>query len=232
MAVRDNKKTKPHFLGHRMRLTSRIVSAKPGAIPDYELLEFLLFYSHLRRDVKGLAKVLIRTFDGFHNVFGAQVSELKQVDGINDSAIAIIKVIKESSKLMLSPTITKKPVLDSWSAVLDYLRVAIGSSSTENFCVLFLDKKFRLIESEIQDYGTLDQIAVYTREIVKKALSVGAFGVLISHNHPSQECKPSHADIRLTERLQCAFSAVGIDLIDHVIVTFDDHFSFASNGLL
>ena len=221
-----------HYSGHRTRLRKRILASKAGTIADYEVLELLLFGSQLRKDVKPLAKSLINKLGGFHKVFCAEVYELKQIKGVNDAAIAIIKSVREALNLMLKVEFKDKPILNNWKAVLNYLRGSMGNENTEKFRILFLNKKYILIEDYLQDVGTIDRTAIYIREVIRKALLISASSIVIAHNHPSNECKPPQADIDITMQLQQACASVEIKLIDHLIITQDNHFSFTSNGLI
>lgn len=218
--------------GHRERLRKKLIVSKSGTFPDYEILEVLLFSAKPRSDVKPLAKRLISGLGGFHKVFNANEDDLRQINGVNNAVIATIKAAKEAMQLILKADFQKKPVLNNWKSVLDYLRVSIGSENTEKFRILFLNKRYVLMEDYLQDIGTVDQTPLYIKEIIKKALLLGASAIIISHNHPSGNCKPSDVDLKATQKLHKACINVGIELVDHVIVTTSSHFSFASNGLL
>jgi DNA repair protein RadC len=221
-----------HHIGHRERLRKKFIASKNGTFLDYEILEILLFGAKLRSDVKPLAKQLIAKLGGFHKVFSSDANELRQIKGVNDTLIAIIKAVKEALQIILKADFEKKPILNNWKSVLDYLKLSMGSDSTEKFRILFLSKTYVLIEDYLQDVGTIDQTPLYIREVIKKALSLGASAVIISHNHPSGSCKPSDADLKVTEKLQKACVNIGLELVDHLIITTNSHFSFASNGLL
>lgn len=220
------------YTGHRNRLRERLLLSKTGTMPDYEILELLLFGSSPRQDVKPLAKALIASFGGFNKVFYAEIYELKQIKGLNTAALAIIRAVREALDLILKMEFKNQPILNNWKAVINYLKVSIGNSRIENFRILFLNKKHILMEDYLQDIGTIDQTPLYIREVIKKALALGAASIIIAHNHPSNEAKPSQADIDITMQLQQACLNVEIKLIDHLIITANKHFSFATNGLL
>jgi DNA repair protein RadC len=231
----DSKLTKTdnkHHTGHRARLRERFIASRRGMTQDYELLEILLFSAKLRGDVKPLAKSLIKSFGGFDKVFYASADELRSVNGANDSAIAVIKAVYESIEKILQARIEKKPVIGSWKEVIEYLRYSIGGASTENYRVLYLNKKNMLIADDLQDFGTVDQVPMYCREIMRRALFLKASGLVIAHNHPSGDSSPSQADIEITNRLDQACFSVNIKLIDHLILTKNDYFSFTHHNLL
>ena len=221
-----------HYIGHRARLRERFISSKRGATQNYELLEILLFSAKLRGDVKPLAKSLIKSFGGFDRVFYASADELRAVDGVNDSAVAAIKAVYESIEKILHAGIEKKPVIGNWKKIVEYLRYSIGGASTENYRVLYLNKKNMLIANDLQDFGTVDQVPMYCREIIRRALFLKASALVVAHNHPSGDPQPSQADIEVTNQLDQACFSVSIKLIDHLILTKNDHFSFVQNNLL
>ena len=226
----------PHYTGHRQRLRTRFLEAvrKNGqnSIPDYELLEILLFSSRPRSDVKPLAKALIREFGSFAKVLSAHPDQLASVPGLSEAGIATLKVAQESALRLLSSDLKEKPVLASWKALLDYCRASMGYNPTEQFRIFFLDKKNQLIADELQQEGTVDHTPVYPREVVKRALELSASAIILVHNHPSGDPTPSKADIDMTRMIQQAASGVGISIHDHLIIGADRHYSFASHGLL
>jgi len=214
-------------LGNRDRIRKKILSNIKLA--DYELLELLLFSVFQRKDVKILAKKLISECGGFSNIFFTNYQKLKKIDGIGDSAIAMLFGIKETMQEILYNDVTKSEnlILSDMKEILNYLRIKIGKNPNESFCILYLDKNMKLIHKEIQSNGTIDQVIVYNREIVKKALEVGATNLVLSHNHPSGNPKPSKADVDLTLQLQNICKNIGIKVVDHIIVTNTNvHFSF------
>uniref|UniRef100_UPI002BD30A93 JAB domain-containing protein n=1 Tax=Enterovirga sp. TaxID=2026350 RepID=UPI002BD30A93 len=174
----------PHYLGHRERLRARFEEAGGEALPDYELLELVLFRSIPRRDVKPLAKDLIRRFGTFAEVLGAPPARLRETGGLGESAILDLKIVEAAARRLARGAVAKRPVLSSWSAVLDYCRTAMAFSETERFRVLFLDKRNALIADEVQGTGTVDHTPVYPREIVRRALELSSTAVILVHNHP------------------------------------------------
>ena len=199
---------------------------------DYEILELILYSARSRVDLKPVAKRLIAKFGSLPQVIYADVSELRQVKDVGDAAIAAIICVRQAIIRTLRNEATQGALIDRWASVINYFRVRIGNSSIEQFFVLYLSKRFCVIADEVQNTGTVDEVPLYVREVVKKALLYGASYVVIAHNHPSGDPKPSAADIRITETLRIACGNMGIVLIDHVIVTSQRHYSFKTNGLL
>lgn len=223
---------KPDHLGHRQRLRDRFFSFGPDALPDYELLELLLFQAKPRGDVKPLAKRLIKHFGSYAAVLSASRERLNEVNGVGDSSVAAIKVAEASALRLSQAQVLNRPVLGSWQALLDYCRAAMSRKDNEHFRVLFLDRKNALIADEVQQTGTVDQAPVYPREVVKRALELGASGLILVHNHPSGDPTPSGSDISVTEQVVAAGKALGITVHDHLIIGSDAHVSFKSTGLL
>ncbi len=222
----------PDHLGHRERLRSRLLEAGPGALADYELLELLLFAAIPRQDTKSIAKSLIERFGGLAGVFNADPEALRQVKGIKDTAIGILKVVPAAAARMLEREVAERPVLNSWQKVLDYCRVAMAHAPIEEFRVLFLDRKNMLIRAEIQQRGTVDQTPVYPREVVKRALELGASALILVHNHPSGDPTPSRADIEMTRAVFEAAKSLGIELHDHLVIGRHGHASLKGLGHL
>ncbi|MDE2162942.1 MAG: DNA repair protein RadC [Alphaproteobacteria bacterium] len=222
----------PHYFGHRERLRERFVAGGADAMPDYELLELTLFAAIPRRDVKPLAKTLIARFGSFAEVIAAPRERLLEIDGMSDNAVTQLKIV-EATALRLSKTrVLGRPALSSWTALLDYCAAAMARSMTEEFRVLFLDRKNVLIADEVQSTGTIDHTPVYPREILKRALELGASAVILVHNHPSGDPTPSRADIEMTRDMVGAAKALRIAIHDHVIVGRSGHASFKALGLL
>jgi DNA repair protein RadC len=175
----------PHFHGHRERLRERFLHGGSDALADYELLELVLFRAIPRRDVKPLAKDLIKTFGSFAEVVGAPVERLKQA-GLGDGVVAELKIVAAAAHEFARGQVRNRPVLSSWSSVLDYCRIAMAFADKEQFRVLFLDKRNRLIADELQQEGTVDHTPVYPREVVKRALELSATAIILVHNQPTQ----------------------------------------------
>jgi len=174
----------PHYHGHRDRLRARFRDAGSLALTDYELLELVLFRALPRRDVKPLAKILIATFGSFAEVISAPVARLADVKGLGDSAITELKLVQAAASRLVRGEVKKRPVLSSWSAVLDYCRTAQAFADREQFRVLFLDQRNQLIADELQQVGTVDHTPVYPREVVKRALELSATAIILVHNQP------------------------------------------------
>ncbi|ARJ67695.1 hypothetical protein WV31_19560 [Magnetospirillum sp. ME-1] len=222
---------KPDHKGHRERLRNRFIEA-PEALPDYELLELLLGAAIPQKDTKPLAKALIKRFGSFADVITADVEDLKTVDGIKDVAAATLKVVREAAIRLARAPVINASVISSWEVLLDYCRTAMNTLPTEQFRLLFLDRKNTLIADEVQQTGTVDHTPLYPREVVKRALALHASAIIMVHNHPSGDPKPSRADIDMTRAVKDALNAVGIQLHDHVVVGRKGHASFKAMGLL
>ncbi len=222
----------PHYHGHRDRLRQRFQEVGGDALPDYELLELLLFRSIPQRDVKPLAKALIQRFGSFPEVLGAPLARLTEVKGIGDSVALDLKVVEAALRRMAKGAVGKRPVLSSWTAVIDYCRMAMAFAEREQFRILFLDKKNALIADEVQQTGTVDHTPVYPREVMRRALELSATALILVHNHPSGDPTPSGADMRMTRELVEIAKPLGIAIHDHIIVGRDGHASFKGLGLI
>ena len=218
--------------GHRQRLKQRFLAGGAGAIPDYELLELILFSAIPRRDTKPLAKRLLERFGSFAEVINAPAERLKEVKGVGDAAILQLKLVRAGALRLMQGGIMQRPILGSWSAVLDYCRAAMAFEAREQFRILFLDKKNRLIADEAQQQGTVDHTPVYIREVVKRALELSASAIILVHNHPSGDPTPSRADIDMTRQIVEAARPLGITIHDHVVVGRQGHASFKGLKLL
>lgn len=223
---------KPHYHGHRARLRERFLAARPGSLPEYEVLEMLLFSAMPRADVKPLAKALIAEFGTFAKVISAPPAKLKKIPGAGDAAVAALKVTQDAALRLLQAEIKDQPILQSWKALLDYCRASMGYNKTEQFRIFFLDRKNKLIADELQQEGTVDHTPVYPREVVKRALDLGASAIILAHNHPSGDSTPSKADIHMTNKILEAATPLGVAIHDHLIIGASEHYSFKSNGLL
>jgi DNA repair protein RadC len=215
-----------HRSGHRQRLKDRFVNGGPEALPDYELLELVLFNAISRRDTKPMAKRLIERFGSFAEAVNAPPERLREVEGIGDSAIVQLKLVRAAALRLMQGNIMQRPVLTSWTAVVDYCRAAMGFEAREQFRILFLDKKNRLIADEVQQRGTVDHTPVYVREVVKRALELSASAIILVHNHPSGDPTPTRADIDMTRQIVDAAKPLGVAIHDHIIVGRQGHASF------
>ncbi|MGE3626309.1 MAG: RadC family protein [Hyphomicrobiales bacterium] len=179
---------KPHYLGHRKRLRQRFREGGSEALPDYELLELLLFSALPQGDTKPLAKKLISTFGSFAEVINAPEERLAEVKGVGERTIDEIKIVRAAALRLMRGEVMDRPVLSSWAAVLDYCRSAMGFEAREQFRILFLDKRNHIIADELQQEGTVDHTPVYIREIIKRALELSASALILVHNHPTRPC--------------------------------------------
>lgn len=222
----------PHYHGHRERLRQRLLESGGASLADYEVLELLLFGAKPRADVKPLAKALLTRFGSLPAVIGADQYALEQISGMGPAAIAALKIVQECAARMAREEVLDRPVIASWDRLLAYCRIVMAQEKVEQFRVLFLDRKNKLIADETQQRGTVDHTPVYPREVVKRALELGATGVILVHNHPSGDPTPSRADIEMTKELSEAMHRLGIQIHDHVIIASSGNVSFKSLGLL
>ena len=224
--------TKPHYLGHRQRLKDRFMRDAGASLPDYEMLELVLFLAKPRAEVKPLAKTLIARFGSFADVITADAKELVAVKGIGENTAVALKTIQAAAIRLAREQIMNKPVISSWQKLLDYCRASLAFAKTEEFRLMFLDRKNVLIADEMQQTGTVDHTPVYPREVVKRALELGASAIIMVHNHPSGDPTPSKGDIEMTKEVREACEKLGIVLHDHLIIGKRGHASFKSLGLL
>ena len=222
----------PHYHGHRERLRGRLREAGPAALADYELLELILFRALAQRDVKPLAKMLLEKFGSFAEVISAPPERLKEVKGLGDACIAELKIVEAAAQRLVRGEVKQRPILSSWSAVLDYCRAAMAFADREQFRILFLDKRNALIADELQQTGTVDHTPVYPREVAKRALELSATAVVLVHNHPSGDPTPSRADIDMTRSIIEVAKPLGIAVHDHIIVGKDGHASLKGLKLI
>jgi len=222
----------PHYHGHRERLRGRFRDAGSDALSDYELLELILFRAIPQRDVKPLAKELIAKFGSFAEVVAASSSRLKEIKGLGDAAITELKIVHAAASRLARGQVQKRPVLSSWSSVIDYCRTAMAYEDKEQFRLLFLDKRNQLIADELQQTGTVDHTPVYPREVVKRALELSATALILVHNHPSGDPTPSRADIQMTQAIIEVARPLGIAVHDHIIVGKEGHASFKGLRLI
>jgi DNA repair protein RadC len=222
----------PHFHGHRQRLRERLIAGGADNLPDYELMEVLLFAGNPRGDTKPLAKDLIERFGGFAEALSADPDDLLQVPGLGVACTAALKSVREAALRLVKAELRDRPVIGSWDLLLDYCRAHIAYGKVEEFHLLFLDRKNALIAHEQQQRGTVDHTPVYTREVVKRALELGASALILVHNHPSGDPTPSKADIAVTKDIVNAAKPLGVVVHDHVIIGRGRHTSFRDMGLL
>ncbi|MFC6047238.1 DNA repair protein RadC, partial [Methylobacterium hispanicum] len=215
----------PHYHGHRERLRARFAQAGADALPDYELLELVLFRAIPRRDVKPLAKALIDRFGSFAEVVSAEPARLAEVEGISPGVIVDLKLTEAAGRRLARGAVQERSLLSSWSAVLDYCRTTMAFSAREEFRILFLDKRNHLIADEVQGRGTVDHTPVYPREVARRALELSATAIILAHNHPSGDPSPSAADVRMTREVVNVLDPLGIIVHDHIILGRTGHAS-------
>lgn len=222
----------PHYLDHRQRLRTRFLEGGATAMPDYEIMELVLFAAIPRRDVKPLAKKLIAHFGSFAEAIAAPIDRLVEVDGVGESVATHLKIVEAAALRLAKTKLLGRPALSSWSALIDYCAAAMARNPNEEFRILFLDRKNVLIADEVQNKGTVDHTPVYPREIVKRALELGASAIILVHNHPSGDPTPSRADIEMTRQIADAAKTLRVTVHDHIVIGRSGHASFKSLGLL
>jgi DNA repair protein RadC len=223
----------PSYLAdHRARLRERFMAGGAAAMPDYELLELVLFRAIPRQDVKPLARRLIEAFGDFNRVLTAPATRLEQMEGVGPAVITELRIVEAAAQRMARARVMHRPILSGWDALLDYCHTAMAHREIEQFRVLYLDRKNVLIADEEQARGTVDHVPVYPREIIRRALELNASALILVHNHPSGDPTPSDADITMTARIAQAADSMGITIHDHLIIGKSRELSFRSQGLL
>jgi DNA repair protein RadC len=232
-AILPHQGKAPSYLAdHRARLRERFMTGGAGAMPDYEMLELVLFRAIPRQDVKPLARRLIEAFGDFNRVLTAPAARLEQVEGVGPAVVTELKIVEAAAQRMARARIMHRPVLSGWDALLDYCHTTMAHREIEQFRVLYLDRKNVLIADEEQARGTVDHVPVYPREIIRRALELNASALILVHNHPSGDPTPSDADITMTARIAQAADSMGITIHDHLIIGKSRELSFRSQGLL
>jgi DNA repair protein RadC len=222
---------KPHYHGHRGRVRDRVLRSGAEGFEDYELLELLLFYAIERIDTKPLAKRLIDRFGTLGDLFAADPAHLRDFD-IDQRTLVLFRTLREAGRRLALQKVANKPVLGSWQQLIDYCHTTLAHEKTERFAILFLNRKNELIADEVQQRGTIDHTPVYPREVVKRALHHEASALILVHNHPSGDPKPSREDIEMTREIKAAAEPLGIAIHDHLVIGRKGHASFRSLGLL
>ncbi len=222
----------PNAHGHRARLRRRLATGGGDALLDHELIEYLLALAIPRRDTKPLAYALLREFGGVGGVLTADHEALGRVPGMGETSIAALKIAQTAAVRLVKSAAIERPVLANWQALLDYLRADMAHQVVERFRVLHLDTRNTLIRDELMSEGTIDQTAVYTRQVVKRALDLGAAALILVHNHPSGDPSPSRADIEITKAIAAAGKPLGIAVHDHLIIGTKGHASLRAQGLI
>lgn len=231
-----NKTTpiEPHYHGHRSRLRDRFLNNGLAGLADYEVVEMLLTLAIPRKDVKEQAKALIKHFGNLRGILDAPIEEVKRIDGLGEVAPVVLLMVHEIISLYLQQGIEKQEVLSDQKRLHEFWRVKIGSHPNEVFMVAYLDSGYRLLRDGVEELeeGTIDRATVYPRKIVKAAVRRGAATLVLAHNHPNGDLRPSEQDKLITKALVLAAAAVQIKVLDHLIVTPDQVFSFRREGLL
>jgi len=222
---------RPHYFGHRARVRERVLTAGVDTLADYELLELLLFYSIERIDTKPLAKRLLERFGTLGDVFAAEPAQLREFE-IDQRTLVMFRALRESGRRLVERKVKDMPVLTNWQQLIDYCHAALAHEKTEQFRILFLDRKNVLIADEVQQRGTIDHTPVYPREVVKRALELSATAIVLVHNHPSGDPSPSRADIEMTKAIVDIARPLGIAVHDHLIVGKDGHASLKAMKLM
>ena len=218
--------------GHRQRLRQRFLKGGADAIADYELLEMLLFASHPRGDVKPLARKLVAKFGDAGKVLTASPEALMGVEGVGESAAVSLKIAEAAAQALLRKKVEKGPVLSNWTSLLDYCHSILAGKKKEEFHLLFLNSKNELLADEKQQSGTINHAPVYPREVIARALELGASAIILVHNHPTGDPTPSPADIKVTREIVQAGLGVSVGIHDHLIIGSEGHYSFKSEGLI
>ena len=231
---RNGRRADPpsYIRDHRQRLRARFLEGGAQALPDYEMLELVLFRAIPRADVKPLARRLLDAFGDFAAVVSAPAPRLEEVEGVGPAVICELRVVEAAAHRLARARVLDRPVISSWEAVISYLRAALGHLSTEAFRVLYLDRKNVLIADEAQGAGTVDHVPVYPREVMKRALELGASALILVHNHPSGDPTPSREDIEMTRQIEDAGRVLGITLHDHIVVGHAREVSLRGAGYL
>ena len=232
IVMADDPAPVPDHAGHRARMRARLLGSDAEGLADYELVEYLLALAIPRRDTKPLAKALLREFGSLAQLVSADPTSLRRVPGMGDGAIAALKIVQATSLRMLKGEVREKPLLSSWDSLLDWLRADMGAIDIERVRVLYLNSRNMLIRDELASEGSIDQSAIYVREVIKRALELGAAAIILVHNHPSGSPEPSRQDIAITRDIAEAAAKMGIQLHDHIIIAGGNYRSFRSLGLL
>lgn len=218
--------------GHRKRLREKYKRSELRSFHDYEIIEMLLYYTNPRGDTKPIAKAITKKFSNIQTFLNASELELQSIKGIGESTTLFLKLIKDLYSRALLPIEGKEIILNSWSSVFSFCRFTMSHLKNEELRIFFLNKRNALIRDEIFSRGTVDQVQLIPRELVKRALEIGAVAIILAHNHPSNDLRPSHEDIEVTKLIKSALETVDIKVLDHLIIADNDCFSFKSNMLI
>ncbi len=218
--------------GHRARMRARLLTAGPDALADHEMLEMVLFLALPRRDTKPIARALIGRFGSFANAIAAPRTELLGIEGMGEAGVSALKVVHAAALRLARAEVLDQPVLNNWDRLMAYLNAALAREKVEQFRILFLDNRNRLLADEAQARGTVNHTPVYPREVVKRALELHATAIILVHNHPSGDPTPSRDDIEMTREIRTASQTLGVVVHDHIIVGNGRWLSFRKEGLL
>jgi DNA repair protein RadC len=218
--------------GHRARLRARLLTAGPSALADHELIEMVLFLALPRRDTKPIARALLSKFGSFAAAISAPEAELLGIQGLGEAGAAALKTVQAAAQRLAKAEVIYRPILSNWDRLMEYLQSVLARERIEQFRILFLDNRNRLLADEPQSRGTVNHTPVYPREVVKRALELHATAVILVHNHPSGDPSPSDDDIAMTKEIKRAAAALSIVVHDHVIVGNGQWLSFRRLGLL
>ena len=226
------EKTDQQGGGHRARLRGRLLGQGGDALLDHELVEYLLALAIPRRDTKPLAKLLLAHYGGLSALITADAENIASQPGMGETSTAALKIVQAAALRLLSEPVREQPILASWDALLDYLRADMAHLTIERMRVLYLNSKNMLVRDEVASEGSVDQTAVYTREIIRRAMDLGATAIILVHNHPSGDSAPSRQDISMTREIADAGKKLGISVHDHIIIGKDGFSSMRSAGLI
>lgn len=218
--------------GHRGRLRKRLLEGGVEALGDHEIIEFLLMGAIPRRDVKPLARDLLKTFGGLAGVLNAEPRALAIRPGMGETSAAALTIVAVAARRLARQVVREKPVLGSWQALIDYLRIDMAHLTVERVRVLYLNAQNLLIEDQHVSDGSIDEAAIHPREVIRRALDLGAGALILVHNHPSGSPEPSRADIQITNKIAEAGRLLGIVVHDHVIIGREGHVSLKAKGLI
>jgi len=228
----DRARSPMSAVGHRARMRNRLLTAGPDALADHELIEMVLFIALPRRDTKSIARSLISQFGSFAAAIAAPQADLLKIEGLGESGLAALKTVQAAALRLARSEVMRRPVLNNWSVLMDYLNAVMARERIEQFRILFLDNRNHLLADEAQTRGTVNHTPVYPREVAKRALELHATALILVHNHPSGDPTPSQDDIRMTREINDALKALAIKLHDHVIVGNGKYTSFRQEGLI
>ena len=232
LSTPESDSSKAAGIGHRARLRERLLKGGAEALADYEVLEFLLFAAVRQGDTKPIAKELLKQFGSLAGVLNADPAALQRVKGVGETSAAALKSVALAARRMARSEVVQKPVLGSWQALIDYLQIDMAHLTVERVRVLYLDTKNRLIDDYHVGDGSIDEASIHPREVIRRALDLGASALILVHNHPSGSPEPSRADIQITTRIAEAGRLLGVTVHDHVIIGREGHVSLRAKGLI